>query len=191
VLTGSYADGTPYFYNKKHPMRNRFSTVALRFLLLAQLGTAGVLLTSCDDNEIVAAKDYGPIDEAIIKKHLDDNKITTAQRQTSGLYFVPVTTVPAGVQAMAGKTVSVLYTGRFMDGRVFDASALHGNKPIDFVLGRGQVIAGWDEGIALMRKGEKAELFIPSALAYGPAGSRGSIPPNAVLRFEVELTDVK
>lgn len=131
-------------------------------------------------------------DAAIITKYVADNSITSAQKQASGLYFAPTATNPTGVQATAGKMVSVLYTGRLLNGTVFDASSQHNNVPISFVLGRRQVIAGWDEGIALMRKGEKATLLIPSALAYGPTGAgNGAIPANAVLRFEVELVDVQ
>ncbi|MFC7668788.1 FKBP-type peptidyl-prolyl cis-trans isomerase [Hymenobacter humi] len=172
-------------FTKKQAMRKPFSAAVLRLLFLALPASVALLTTACMKDPEVVMKDYGPIDEAIIKKYLDDSKITTAQRQPSGLYYVPVTTVPSGVKASAGDSVSVLYTGRFMDGRVFDASSLHGNKPITFILGRRQVIAGWDEGIALMRKGEKAELFIPSALAYGPYGAGGSIPqtPYCVLRL--------
>ena len=129
-------------------------------------------------------------DDKTIQKYLADNNITTAQKQPSGLYYVPGTTNPSGTQAAAGKTVSVLYTGKFMYGMVFDASSQHGNAPYSFVVGSKQVIAGWDEGIALMRKGEKGQLLIPSALAYGPTGL-GSIPANTVLRFDVEVTDVK
>ena len=134
--------------------------------------------------------DFTVPDDNIIKKYLVDNNIT-AQKQASGLYYVPGTVVPAGTPATQGKTVSVLYTGRLLDGTVFDASSLHGNAPFSFVVGKGQVIPGWDEGIALMRKGETAQLLIPSALAYGSAGAGTSIAPNTVLRFEVEVTDVK
>jgi FKBP-type peptidyl-prolyl cis-trans isomerase len=98
---------------------------------------------------------------------------------------------PTGTPAVPGKTVSVRYTGELLDGTVFDASAKHGNEPFDFVLGEGKVIPGWDEGIALMRKGEKGVLLLPSALGYGPEGAGSDIPPNAVLRFEVELLDVR
>ncbi|RZL08411.1 MAG: FKBP-type peptidyl-prolyl cis-trans isomerase [Hymenobacter sp.] len=135
--------------------------------------------------------DFKVPDDNIIKKYLTDNSITTAQKQASGLYYVPGTVVPAGTPAAANKTVSVLYTGRFMDGTIFDASSRNGNQPISFVLGKGQVIPGWDEGIALMRKGETGQLLIPSALAYGPSGAGTTIAPNTVLRFEVEVTDVK
>ena len=134
---------------------------------------------------------FAATDNALITKYIADNKITTAQKQASGLYYVPVTANASGAQATAGKTVSVIYTGTLLDGTVFDASSLHGNTPISFVLGAGQVIKGWDEGIALMRKGEKSVLLIPSALAYGPTSPATSIPANSVLRFEVELVDVK
>ena len=163
---------------------------ALRVPLLALLTTTGLLMTSCKKEEQVDNKDYTAIDEEIIKKYLADSKITTGQRQPSGLYFVPVTTAPSGTPAVAGKTVCVLYTGYLMNGSVFDASSRRGNAPYTFVLGRREVIDGWDQGIALMRKGEKALLLIPSALGYG-SNSAGSIPPNSVTRFEVELVDVK
>jgi peptidylprolyl isomerase len=134
---------------------------------------------------------YAATDDAIITNYLTTSAITTAQKQTSGLYYVPVTTNPTGTPATAGKTVSVLYTGKLMDGTVFDATSLRNNVPFSFLLGSGSVIKGWDEGIALMRKGEKAILLIPSALAYGPSGSGTAIKANSVLRFEVEVVDVK
>lgn len=136
--------------------------------------------------------DFKVPDDYIITKYLADNKITNAQKQPSGLYYVPGTSNPNGALASAGKTASVLYTGRFVtgSGAIFDASSQHGNTPYDFVVGKGQVIKGWDEGIALMRKGEKGQLLIPSALAYGSTGS-SAIPANTVLRFDVEVADVK
>lgn len=135
--------------------------------------------------------DYAATDDALIQKYIAANSITGAQKQASGLYYVPVTANPTGTPATAGKNVSVLYTGRLLDGTTFDASSLHGNTPFTFKLGAKQVIAGWDEGIALMRKGEKATLLIPSALAYGASSPATSIPANSVLRFEVEVTDVQ
>lgn len=86
-----------------------------------------------------------------------------------------------------GDTVRVHYTGRLEDGTVFDSS--EGREPIEFPLGVGYVIPGWDEGIALLPEGSKAELVIPPDLGYGPQGSQ-SIPPNATLIFDVELVEV-
>lgn len=134
---------------------------------------------------------YAATDDALIQKYIAANNITGAQKQASGLYYVPVVANATGTQATAGKSVSVLYTGKLLDGSTFDASSQHGNTPLSFTLGAKQVIPGWDEGIALMRKGEKATLLIPSAQAYGPSSPSTSIPANSVLRFDVELTDVQ
>lgn len=95
-----------------------------------------------------------------------------------------------GAKAEKGKTVSVHYEGSLMSGQVFDSSYKR-NQPIDFKLGIGQVISGWDEGIGLLQVGDKARFVIPSELAYGSSGAGGVIPPNAPLLFDVELMDVK
>ncbi len=94
-----------------------------------------------------------------------------------------------GPQAEKGKTVSVHYEGALTDGRVFDSSYKR-KQPIDFKLGIGQVIRGWDEGISLLQVGDKARFVIPSDLAYGSAGAGGVIPPDATLVFDVELMKV-
>lgn len=95
-----------------------------------------------------------------------------------------------GKQATKGATVSVHYKGQLLDGTVFDSSYKR-KQPIDFAIGVGQVIAGWDEGIQLLKVGDKARLVIPSTLGYGERGAGGVIPPNATLIFDVELMDVK
>ena len=95
-----------------------------------------------------------------------------------------------GKKAEAGKTVSVHYTGQLDNGKTFDSSYPR-KKPIEFPLGKGYVIEGWDEGIALLQVGDKARFVIPSYLGYGSAGAGGVIPPNATLVFDVELMDVK
>ncbi|WP_343623587.1 peptidylprolyl isomerase [Flavobacterium lindanitolerans] len=95
-----------------------------------------------------------------------------------------------GKKAENGKVVSVHYTGQLEDGKVFDSSYPR-KKPIEFPLGKGHVIEGWDEGIALLQVGDKARFVIPSHLGYGSRGAGGVIPPNATLVFDVELMDVK
>jgi len=106
----------------------------------------------------------------------------------SGLEYIEVE-AGTGAQAKAGDTVSVHYTGKFQDGKVFDSSVSRG-KPITFPLGKGNVIKGWDEGIALMKVGGKAQLIIPPNLAYGERGASGAIPPNSTLVFDVELVSI-
>jgi FKBP-type peptidyl-prolyl cis-trans isomerase len=110
-------------------------------------------------------------------------------KTTSGLEYIEVE-AGTGAQAEAGKSVSVHYTGKLQDGKVFDSSVSRGES-ISFKLGVGQVIKGWDEGIALMKVGGKAQLIIPPDLGYGARGAGGVIPPNAILVFDVELVDVK
>ncbi|MGB5203882.1 MAG: peptidylprolyl isomerase [Eudoraea sp.] len=95
-----------------------------------------------------------------------------------------------GNKATKGNTVSVHYEGSLTNGQVFDSSYQR-NQPIDFLLGIGQVIPGWDEGISLLKVGDKARFVIPSELGYGSAGAGGVIPPNATLVFDVELMEVK
>jgi FKBP-type peptidyl-prolyl cis-trans isomerase len=111
--------------------------------------------------------------------------LTTA----SGLRYI-VVQKGNGTQAENGKTVDVHYTGYLMDGRTFDSSIERG-EPISFPLGQNMVIKGWEEGIALMKVGEKMRLIIPSELGYGDRGAGGVIPPNATLIFDVELVNVK
>ena len=120
-------------------------------------------------------------------KYLKDNKIK-AEKRDSGLVYV-CNKKGSGACAAAGQTVTVHYTGRLMDGRVFDSSVERG-EPIDFVLGEGRVIKGWDEGVALMKKGEKATLIIPFDLAYG-SRQMGMIPPYSNLVFDIEIIDIK
>ena len=95
----------------------------------------------------------------------------------------------SGAQAEKGKSVSVHYEGSLENGQVFDSSYRR-KDPITFTLGIGQVIQGWDEGIALLKEGDKARFVIPSYLGYGERGAGGVIPPNTTLVFDVELVKV-
>ena len=125
-------------------------------------------------------------EDSTMQDYIAKNKIKVAPT-ASGLYFISKK-AGNGAQAAAGQRVFVHYTGKLLDGTKFDSSYDRG-EPIDFVLGQGQVIPGWDEGIAMMKVGEKAVLLIPSKLAYGERGNQ-VIPPCAPLVFDVELVKV-
>ena len=99
-------------------------------------------------------------------------------------------TVGNGPTAAAGQSVSVHYTGWLTNGQKFDSS-VDRNDPFEFNLGMGQVISGWDQGVAGMQVGGKRKLTIPPELGYGSRGAGGVIPPNATLVFEVELLGIR
>jgi len=127
-------------------------------------------------------------DKETIDSYLQKNGIT-AQSTESGLRYV-ITTEGAGANAVAGQQVTVHYTGILLEGtEPFDSSI--GKDPIQFVLGQGMVIPGWDEGLTLLKAGSKGTLYIPSSLAYGERGAGGVIPPNAILKFDVEMVKIE
>jgi FKBP-type peptidyl-prolyl cis-trans isomerase len=110
------------------------------------------------------------------------------QPTESGMYLI-VSKKGKGANPKEGQIVSVHYTGKFFDGTVFDSSVERGT-PFEFPLGTPGIIQGWNEGFALLNKGSKATLILPSAVAYGSTGNRG-IPPYTPLVFDVELIDIK
>ncbi|WP_198172907.1 FKBP-type peptidyl-prolyl cis-trans isomerase [Hymenobacter ginkgonis] len=131
-------------------------------------------------------------DDATIQAYIKKNKLTTKAKKTVGGTWYVITVRGKGVLPKKGQTVSVKYRGTVLaTGKEFDSTAKHGDTPFDFVLGQGQVIQGWDQGIAALPKGSKAMLLIPSPLGYGERGAGADIPANAVLRFDVELTGIK
>lgn len=116
-------------------------------------------------------------------------KVTGKPKTTpSGVEYWDITP-GTGATAVSGNKVTVNYTGWLTNGKQFDSSV--GKAPFKFKLGAGEVIKGWDDGVAGMKVGGKRQLRIPPNLAYGSRGAAGVIPPNATLIFDVELLDVK
>jgi FKBP-type peptidyl-prolyl cis-trans isomerase FkpA len=122
------------------------------------------------------------------KKYKAGELTSQIKSTASGLKYL-IIEEGSGAQAEPQKKVEVLYYGTLTDGKMFDNSFMRGSA-FPFTLGVGQVIPGWDEGIALLKEGSKAVLFIPSELAYGATGSGDAIPPNSELLFYVELQKV-
>ena len=147
------------------------------------------IMTADEMNAIQAEKarvlqeEESGLREAYLKENYPD-----AQPTESGLYYIR-TKKGKGKTPQVGQSVSVHYTGTLLDGTKFDSSVDRGT-PFEFPLGQGRVIKGWDEGIALMKKGESGILVVPSDLGYGARPS-GPIPPHSTLVFEVELLDFK
>ncbi len=126
---------------------------------------------------------------SLIQQYIKDNKITV-KPTASGLYFVEKV-AGKGPKAKAGDKVKVHYTGKLLNGKVFDSSLTRKPAtPFEFTLGQGQVIPGWDEGIALLSAGGKATILVPSKLAYGPQGMGNNIPAYSPLVFDVELVSI-
>lgn len=145
-----------------------------------------------------ASKKQLETDDKAIQDYLKANNLN-ATKTASGLYYI-ITSPGSGANAAAGQEITMAYTGMLLNGQKFDSNvdpAFKHVEPFKFKLGQGQVIPGWDEGIALMNKGAKAKLFIPSTLAYGAQGMPGSeanpqgIPANSCLIFEVELKNIQ
>ncbi len=135
------------------------------------------------------AREKREIEEKTTQKKLLDKVAKGYNETKSGLRY-QILQKGKGKQATKGAMVSVHYKGQLLDGTVFDSSYKR-KQPIDFEIGVGQVIAGWDEGILLLQVGDKARFVIPSNLGYGSQGAGGVIPADATLIFDVELMDVK
>ena len=175
-------------------MKLTLPTLALATLLL--IGTAG-----CRDKQEQATPtgstgtSAGGAPSADTTKMPDtttiDGKSVPLKSTPSGLRYYDMK-VGTGASPKVGQTVSVQYTGTLLDGTKFDSSYDHGGQPIDFAIGVGQVIKGWDEGVPTMKVGGKRRLVIPGGLAYGMNPPPGSpITPNATLVFDIELVGIK
>jgi peptidylprolyl isomerase len=127
-------------------------------------------------------------EKQILKEYLTVESITEEPTE-SGLYIISLEK-GKGKKAEKGKTVSVHYTGQFINGQVFDTS-IESGTPFEFELGAGKVIPAWDEALETMRVGDKIKIIAPSVIAYGPKGYQPVIPPYETLVFEIKLLDVK
>ncbi len=159
--------------------------IAYGFLILLGIG----IFVTLNQKKPISPFDNSPI----ALPSVEPSPQPTAPPTQAPVSITKLTTVDTqmgtGTPAASGNTIIVNYTGMFTDGRVFDTSI--GKQPLAVVIGTGQVIPGWDQGILGMRVGGKRRLIIPADLAYGQKGAGGVIPPNATLIFDIELLDVK
>lgn len=148
----------------------------MRFTAVLALLIISLAMAGCNSSQ--TAKDY-------------PGEMTTSEMKStaSGLKYIDMVE-GTGATPVTGKIVTVHYTGFLTDGKKFDSSVDRG-QPFNFTIGVGQVIKGWDEGVATMKVGGKRKLVIPSQLGYGARGAGGAIPPNAELVFDVELISVE
>jgi peptidylprolyl isomerase len=168
-------------------MKSKF--LALTVGIVAATGMNALTLGVSADNHTYVAERLAQQKPVTTPSTPQDTKPVTTP---SGLQYIDLVK-GAGDSPRPGQTVSVHYTGRFTNGSVFDTSLKGpGAPPFSFPLGAGQVIKGWDEGVASMKIGGKRKLIVPGSLAYGPKGMQDRpghyvIPPNSTLIFEVEL----
>lgn len=154
-------------------------TVIVLFFIFPMLSPLGQSLTPTTGT-----------DETTALTSTSNNSSTTMPADNSDQLQITDETIGTGATAEDGDTVTVNYVGSLTDGTVFDASANHGTDGFTFTLGAGQVIAGWDQGIAGMKEGGTRKLVIPASLAYGDRAVGNVIPANSTLIFEVELVKV-
>ncbi|MEB3224663.1 MAG: FKBP-type peptidyl-prolyl cis-trans isomerase [Synechococcus sp.] len=147
-------------------------------------------------NQVAIADEITPTSPAVQvaanpSEELKDMDIDLSKAVTteSGLQYIDEV-VGEGESPMEGEMVTVHYTGKLTNGKVFDSSVKR-NEPFSFVIGVGQVIKGWDEGVITMKPGGKRTLIIPPDLGYGSRGAGGVIPPDATLIFDVELLGIR
>ncbi len=159
-------------------------------LSLLAFAAAALLWQSCSKDPADESEKRIRENDQQIQRFLSDSSYT-GERTSSGLVYIKTFQNPAGVQPVAGSQVYVHYAGRRMsDNFLFDQSDRAGNQPLVFALNSGSLLAGFDEGVSLMREGEKAKLLIPSYLGYWNQ-VREELPAYSVLKFEVELVKVR
>lgn len=193
LLLMSAGDSATFFVNADSLFNPKFGMSRPPFILANSLLHFTVKMEKIKSKEEIekemkeSAEKRKSSDDQLIVEYMKANNLTGIKTPT-GLYYVKQ--LPGkGQLAKAGDTVSVHYTGKLLNGTVFDSSRERG-QPIEFPLGAGFVIPGWDQGISMMAPGEKGLLLIPSHLAYGER-DMGTIPANSVLTFDVELVKIK
>lgn len=161
----------------------------LRACLLLVLGLC--LFASCKDEYQERYKDQQNADEEFIKSYLTANNITTAQRQPSGVYYLPQL-AGTGTKVLKSSTVEIHSIGRLLNysNSRFESTYEDGQTR-RIKLGVNQVVKGLDEGLSLMREGEKATIIVPSGLGYGRMGNYTTIPGNAILLYEITIVKVE
>ena len=138
--------------------------------------------------EIKSIEQFQAEEEEALQKYITENNIT-AEPTESGLYFIQ-TQEGKGPKAEDGKTITMHYTGKFLDGTTFDSSIQRG-KPMEFVLGQQPFIAGFEEAVRMMNAGSKATVIMPSKIAYGPSSPYSPFPPFTTLVFDLEMISIK
>lgn len=175
-------DPASYFGEQRPPMVEENDTVHI---------TVNILSVMSEEEYIAEMnrREQEFLDAQIkeIEQYMADNKLKGIKTE-SGLFYVCITE-GSGPQVKNGQIITTHYTGTLLDGTKFDSS-LDRNEPFQVVVGHGRVIKGWDEGLQLMKVGEKSKLIIPSVLGYG-SRDMGTIPPNSILVFDMEILSVE
>jgi FKBP-type peptidyl-prolyl cis-trans isomerase FkpA len=173
------------FVVKYLPMRSLFFR-SVFFLFFAALFPFAAV--HAQDAKSVSAQKAA--DDQQLQEYFKKNNIQPL-KGPGGIYYT-ITKAGSGRNILAGETVTIDYTGKFLDGKAFDSNtdpAFQHLDPLVFEVGTGRVIRGWDKGLQLLKKGSVATLYIPSGMAYGSA-ARGRIPANSILVFDISVTDV-
>lgn len=168
-------------------MDKKYVNVLIFLAVLALASGVYVLSTKSQSEKLPLATPNAP---ATIETTTEPVATSSGSSKMEDKLIITDEKIGTGLEAVSGKAVTVNYVGTLTDGTKFDSS-YDRNQPFTFNLGAGEVIKGWDQGVAGMKVGGKRKLTIPASLGYGAAGAGGVIPPNATLIFEIELLKVE